>query len=96
MPWPPPSRDLLVVLGIALAIAVIATWKESRTHPERALATGLFLASVAYPLTWVATRTEALNVPYWLLNGSYPLLLAALPALLAIALMRRAGREQPT
>ncbi len=49
------------------------------------------LASVAYPLTWVATRTEALNGPYWLLDGPYPLLLAALPALLAFALMRRAG-----
>lgn len=55
------------------------------------MATGLVLASVAYPLTFVATRTDELNVPYWLLNGPYPLLLAALPAL-----MRRAGRTQPT
>ncbi|MEA2331469.1 MAG: hypothetical protein QOH58_1607 [Thermoleophilaceae bacterium] len=96
MPWLPPSRGLLAILGIALAIAVIVTWREFRAHPERALATGLVLASVAYPLTWVATRTEALNAPYWLLNGPYPLLLAALPALLALALMRRAGRKQPT
>ena len=92
LPWLPPSRGLLVILGIALAIAVIVTWRESRAHPERALATALVLASVAYPLTWVATRTEALQVPYWLLNGPYPLLLAVLPALLALALMRRAGR----
>lgn len=91
MPWLPPSRYLLVVLGAALAIALIVTWWQSRTRPERALATGLVLASVAYPLTWVATRTEALNAPYWLLNPPYPLLLAAMPALLAFALMRRAG-----
>lgn len=96
MPWLPPSRGLLVILGIALALAVIVTWRRSRARRERALATGLVLASVAYPLTWVLTRTEALNAPYWLLNGPYPLLLAALPALLALTLMRRAGRDQPT
>jgi hypothetical protein len=92
MPWLPPSRSLLVILGMALAFAVIVTWRESRARPERALATGLVLASVAYPLTWVATRTAWLDAPYWLLNAPYPLLLATLPALLALALMRRGGR----
>lgn len=91
LPWLPPSRGLLVILGMALAIAVSVTWWQSRARPERALATGLVLASVAYPLTWVTTRTDALNAPYWLLNPPYPLLLATLPALLALALMRRAG-----
>ena len=94
-PWLPPSRALLVILGAALAIAVIVTWTQARSHPERALATGLVLATVAYPLTWALTRTDALQTPYWLLNGPYPLLLAILPALLALALMRRAGRVQP-
>jgi hypothetical protein len=83
-----------VILGIALAVAVVATWTTFRARPERALATGLVVASVAYPLTFAATRTEALNAPYWLLNDPYPPLLAALPALLALALMRRAGRSR--
>jgi len=91
-PWLPPSRNLLAILGVALAIAVIVTWWQSRVRPERALATGLALASVAYPVTWAVTRTGALDIPYWLLNSPYPLLLTALPALLALALMRRAGR----
>lgn len=95
MPWLPPSRTLLVVLGVALAIAVIVTWRQCRAHPERALATALVLASVAYPLTWIAIRTDTLNLPYWLLNGPYPLLLAIAPALLALTLMRRASRKQP-
>jgi hypothetical protein len=69
LPWLPPSRGLRVILGIARAIAVIVTWRESRAYPERALATGLFLASVAYPLTWVATRTDALNAPYCVRAG---------------------------
>lgn len=96
MPWAPPSRGLLAILGVALAFAVIATWWQSRTRPDRTLATGLVLASVAYPFAWVVTRTEALNAPYWLLNPPYPLLLAALPALRALVLMRRAGRPQAT
>jgi hypothetical protein len=92
LPWLPPSRGLTLILAIALAVAVVAAWQRSRTHPERALATGLVLASIAYPLTWVATRTEAFHMPYWMLNGPNPLLLTVLPALLALALMRRAGR----
>jgi hypothetical protein len=91
-PWLPPSRALLVVLGIALAIAVSVTWWHARARPERALATGLVLASVAYPLAWVVTRTDALNWPYWFLNPPYPALLTALPVLLALALVRRSSR----
>lgn len=92
MPWLPPSKHLITILAIALAVAIVVTWWQSSARPERALATGLVLASVAYPLTWVAIRTEALSVPYWLLNGSYPLLLTVVPALLALALVRRASR----
>lgn len=50
------------------------------------------LTSVAYPLVWVLIRTDALLAPYWLYNGAYPLLLAAVPFVLALTLMRRAGR----
>ena len=92
LPWLPPSQGLLAILGLALAIAVVVTWWQSRARPERALATGLALASVAYPLTVAATRTHALSAPYWLLNPPYPLLLTTLPALLALTLIRRAGR----
>ena len=94
MPWLPPSRYLLTIFGIALATAVIVTWWQARIRPERVLATGLVVASVAYPLAWVLARTEALGAPYWLLNPPYPLLLTALPALLALVLVRRAGRTQ--
>jgi hypothetical protein len=92
MPWIFPSRTLLALLGIALAVAVVVTWRAARKHPEWALATGLGLASVAYPLVWVALRTDPLPTPYWLYNGAYPLLLASIPVLLALTLVRRAGR----
>jgi hypothetical protein len=91
LPWLPPSRALTVILAIALATAIVLAWGQVRTHPERTLATGLVLASIAYPVTWVATRTDALSGPYWLLNGPHPLFLSVLPALLALALMRRAA-----
>jgi len=92
MPWIFPSRTLVAALGIALAVAVVVTSRRNRTHPAHALATGLVLASVAYPLVWVAIRWEQVPTPYWAYNGAYPLLLAALPLLLALVLMRRAGR----
>jgi hypothetical protein len=95
-PWIWPSRTLLAVLGIALAVAVVLTWRRARTHPAPALASGLVLLSVAYPLAWVAIRTEGpLAFPYWAYNGAYPLLLAAVPLLLALTLMRRAARVRP-
>jgi hypothetical protein len=83
------------VLGIALGVAVIVTWRMARKHPEWALASGLALASVAYPLVWVAIRTDPVPAPYWVYNGAYPLLLAVMPLLLALTLMRRAGRMRP-
>jgi hypothetical protein len=93
MPWIPESRPLLRILGLALAVAIVLTWRRARTHPAPALASGLVLLSVAYPLTWVAIRTDLpLTVPYQVYNGAYPLLLAAVPTLLALYLMRRAGR----
>lgn len=93
-PWVPPSQSLLAILAVALAVAVVVTWLRARARPEGVLATGPVIASVAYPLTWATTRTDALNAPWWLLNPPYPLLLTALPALLALALMRRGGRRR--
>jgi hypothetical protein len=92
MPWIPESRPLLRILGLALAVAVVLTWRTTRTRPAWALASGLVLASVAYPLVWTTLHAGSLPAPYWLYNGAYPLLLAALPFLLALTLMRRAGR----
>jgi hypothetical protein len=83
------------VLAIALAVAIVVSWRSARRHPEWLLATGLVLASVAYPVVWVLIRTEPMPTPYWLYNGAYPLLLAVLPLLLALTLMRRAGRATP-
>lgn len=91
-PWIPASRPLIAALGIALAAAVVVTRTRARTHPHHVLATGLVLTSVAYPLVWVTLRTDPVPTPWWLYNGAYPLLLAALPLLLALLLMRRAGR----
>lgn len=92
-PWIWPSRTLLAVLGTTLALAIVLTWRRARTHPAPALASGLVLLSVAYPVAWVSIRTDGpLNFPYWWYNGAYPLLLAVVPTLLALYLMRRAGR----
>ena len=92
MPWISPSKTLLAVLGVALAVAVIVTWRRTRTRPAWALASGLVLTSVAYPLVWAAMRAELVTVPYWLYNGAYPLMLAGVPLVLALELMCRAGR----
>jgi hypothetical protein len=92
MPWLPESKPLLRILGIALAVALILTWRTARTRPAPALASAMVLASVAYPLVWVLLRTDPLPTPWWLYNGAYPLLLAVVPLLLSLYLMRRAGR----
>ena len=68
------------ILGLALAVAIVVTWRKARTHPAPALASGLVLLSVAYPLVWVLLRTDPVPTPWWLYNGAYPLLLAAVPA----------------
>jgi hypothetical protein len=92
MPWISPSRTLVAALGIALALALVVTWRRHRANPEHTLATGLVLASVAYPLVWVATRWEPVPTPIWAYNGVGPLLLAGLPLLVGLALVLRAGR----
>lgn len=91
-PWIPASRPLIAALGIALAVAVVVTRIRARTHPHHVLATGLVLTSAAYPVAWVTIRIDPVAAPYWLYNGAYPLLLGALPVLLALVLMRKAGR----
>jgi len=78
MPWIPESETLLTALGVALAVAVVLSWRAARSDPAPALATGLVLVSVAYPLVW------ALH-PY----DVWPLIV--LPPLVALALMRRAA-----
>jgi hypothetical protein len=92
MPWLPESKPLLRILGVALAVAVIVTWRTARARPAPALASAIVLASVAYPLVWVLLRTDPLPTPWWLYNGAYPLLLAVVPTLLALFLVRRAAR----
>src|SRR5215212_3376732 len=92
MPWLPESKPLLRILGIALAVAVVVTWRAARTRPAPALGSGLVVASVAYPLVWAGIHSNTVPIPYQLYNGAYPLLLSAVPLVLALALMRRAAR----
>lgn len=94
MPWLWPSRTLELALAIALGAAFLITWIRARKHAAGAVASGLLLASVAYPVAWVAIDNSP--SPYWLYNGAYPLLLATLPLLLGLTLMRRAGSGQST
>ena len=95
MPWLTESKPLLRILGLALAVAIFLAWRYARTRPAWALASGLVLLSVAYPLVWVLLRTDPIPTPWWLYNGTYPLLLAAVPTLLALYLMRRGARASP-
>jgi pimeloyl-ACP methyl ester carboxylesterase len=83
-------RTLLAALGIVLAVIVVVTWRMARKHPDWALASGLVLASVAYPLAWKLFPTA--SVPYWAYEAPYYWAAAAIPFLLALTLMRRAGR----
>jgi hypothetical protein len=92
MPWLPESKPLLRILGIALAVAIVVTWRAARARPAPALASGLVLASVAYPVVWAGMRSDMLPIPYQLYNGAYPLLLSAVPLVLALTLMRQAAR----
>lgn len=93
-PWVQAAEHLIGIIALALLTAVVLSWHQARTRPERALATGLVLVTIAYPVAWVATRTEALAFPWWMLNAPYPMLLTAVPALLALALIRRGARDR--
>lgn len=92
-PWIWPSRTLLAALGIALGVIIVVAWRSARRHPDWALASGLVLASVAYPLAWKTFPTA--SVPYWAYEAPYYWAAAAIPLLLALTLMRRAGRASP-
>jgi hypothetical protein len=56
-PYPFPelteSRTLITALGIALLVAVVWSWRETRSRPEVALGTALVLLAVAWPVAWV-------------------------------------------
>jgi hypothetical protein len=93
-PWAPPSRWLTVVLAVALGLAIVVTWTRARARPERALATGIVLVTIAYPVAWALTRTEALNFPWWMLNNPWPFVVMIAPMLIALALIRRGAHER--
>jgi hypothetical protein len=46
------SGALLGVLGIALVVAAVLSWRAAARRPEAALATALVLVSVAHPVAW--------------------------------------------
>jgi hypothetical protein len=90
MPWIPESRPLLRILGLGLVVMVVLAWRTARTRPAWALASGLVLASLAYPLAWASFR--GVPVPYWGYSAPYYWAAAAVPFLLGLTLVRRAGR----
>jgi hypothetical protein len=93
-PWIPESRLLLAALGLALLAAVLSTALRARRHPAGALATGMVLATVAFPLAWAGLNNVGF-APYWAYQSVGVTLILAVPALLlALALMRpRASRR---
>ena len=93
-PWVEDADTLVLLLAVALENALVLTWARARTNPAAALASGLVLASVAYPLVWVAIRH--LPVPYWFYDARFIGLLAALPLLVALIVMRRGARFRVT
>jgi hypothetical protein len=93
-PWVQDADTLVLLLAVALENALVLTWARARTNPAAALASGLVLASVAYPLAWVAIRH--LPVPYWFYDARFIGLLTALPLLVALILMRRGARFRVT
>ena len=92
-PWVYDAPIFMRAFGIVLAAAVLITWFTARRRRAAALATGLVLASVAYPLVWVLMHQDF--TPWWAYGVEYRLGLALLPLLLALMLMRRAGRARP-
>lgn len=93
-PWVFEAPTFMRAFGIALALAVVISWRRVGRQPAAALATGLVVASVGYPLMWVLMQREA--TPYWAYTVPYRVALTALPVVLAVALMRRAGRAAGT
>jgi hypothetical protein len=87
-----PSRTLVAVLATALLIALVIAAVRVRSQPAAALGTGLVIASVAYPVAWVAIRH--MPSPYWLYNGVFPLLVSLLPLLAALILVGRGSGER--
>ncbi|HEY1277012.1 MAG TPA: hypothetical protein VGF25_19050 [Thermoleophilaceae bacterium] len=91
-PWIAESRPLLAALGLALLASVVIAAPRARTRPAAALATGMVLATVAYPLAWAALNNTD-RAPYWAHQSlGVTLVLSVPPLLLALALMRRSGR----
>ena len=92
-PWAFDAPIFMRAFGIVLGLAIVITWFTARRRRAAALATGLVLASVAYPLVWALMRQDF--TPWWGYQLQYRVGLALLPLLLALALMRRAGRAEP-
>jgi hypothetical protein len=93
MPWIEHAQTLANLLGIALVVALAVTWSRARTHPAAAIASGLVLASIAYPVVWVGMQRVPL--PYWNYNTWPAVAYAALPVIAALVVMRR-GAARPT
>jgi hypothetical protein len=91
MPWIWHAETLVNVLGIALAAALVVTWARARREPAAALASGLVLVSIAYPVAWLVSRNLAFAL--WMYDARAIGLLAVLPLLLALMLMRRGARR---
>jgi len=89
-PWVYDAPIFMRAFGIVLALAVVVSWVTARRHPAAPLASGLVLASVAYPLVWTLMHQDF--TPWWAYDIEYRVGLSVLPLLLALALMRRAGR----
>jgi hypothetical protein len=91
MPWIWHAEALVNVLGIALAVALVVAWARARREPAAALASGLVLVSVAYPVAWLVSRNLAFAL--WMFDARAIGALAVLPLLLALMLMRRGARR---
>ena len=57
-PWAFDAPIFMRAFGIVLGAAIVITWFTARRRPAAALATGLVLASVAYPLVWALMRQD--------------------------------------
>lgn len=91
-PWIANAEALVNVLGLALAVILVVTWARARREPAAALASGLVLVSVAYPVAWLVSRN--LGFALWMYDARAIGLLAVLPLLLALMLMRRGAHPR--